>query len=71
MATSSETCLETMGITHVLVNDLAVRYYVGRGMDPQLLRLDSLPQFARRCLTVIHRGRGFTLLRLNPDPRLE
>ena len=71
MAISSETCLETMGITHVLVNDLAVRYYVGRGMDPQLLRLDSLPQFARRCLTVIHRGRGFTLLRLNPDPRLE
>ena len=71
MAISSETCLETMGITHVLVNDLAVRYYVGRGMDPRLLRLDSLPQFAERCLTVIHRGRGFTLLRLNPDPRLE
>jgi hypothetical protein len=71
MMSSSENCLETTGITHVLVNDLAVRYYVRRGMDPRLLRLDSLPQFARRCLTVIHRGQGFTLLRLNSEPRLE
>jgi len=71
MMSGSETCLDTTGITHVLVNDLAVRYYVRRGMDPRLLRLDSLSQFARRCLTVIHRGQGFTLLRLNPDPRLE
>ena len=71
MMSSSETCLETTGITHVLVNDLAVRYYVRRGMDPRLLGLDSLPQFASRCLTVIHRGQGFTLLRLDPGPRPE
>jgi len=68
---NSESCLESTGVTHVLVNDLAVRYYVRRGMNPELLRLDSLPEFARRCLTVIHRGQGFTLLRLNRDPRVE
>ncbi len=68
---SSETCLETTGITHVLVNDLAVRYYVRRGMDPRLLRLELLPRFASRCLTVIYRGRGFTVLRINSDPKLE
>jgi len=63
----SDTCLETTDISHVLVNDLAVGYYVRRGTDPQSLQINSLPDFARRCLTMIHRGQGFILFSLTPS----
>jgi hypothetical protein len=62
-------CLRSTGITHVLFNGLAVRYYASRGTDPRVFRFDLLNEFAARCLAVVHRGRGFTLLRLLPEPR--
>ncbi|NIM28450.1 MAG: hypothetical protein GTN88_12025, partial [Gammaproteobacteria bacterium] len=60
-------CLASSDISHVLVSDAAVRYYARRGMDPRLLRLEDLRSFATRCLSVVHRGRGFTILTLNPS----
>ncbi len=58
-------CLASSDISHFLVSDAAVRYYARRGMDPRLLRLDDLGAFATRCLSVVHRGRGFTILKVN------
>ncbi len=55
-------CLASSDISHFLVSDAAVRYYARRGMDPRLLRLEDLGAFAARCLAVVHRGRGFTIL---------
>lgn len=60
-------CLASSEISHFLVSDAAVRYYARRGMDPRLLRLEDLGAFAARCLTVVHRGRGFTILKVNPS----
>ncbi len=62
-----EDCLVSSDISHVLVSDAAVRYYARRGMDPRLLGLEDLSSFAARCLSVVHRGRGFTILMLNPS----
>ncbi len=42
-AISSEDCLSSTGITHILVSDLAIRYYVRRGTDPQVLGSDLFP----------------------------
>ncbi|MGH7546014.1 MAG: hypothetical protein ACREKI_07520, partial [Gemmatimonadota bacterium] len=57
-------CLRASGITHVLVNYTALRYYTGRGLDPGLLRWNEFARFAERCLTPACARYGFTLYRL-------
>ncbi len=66
-ATQRDDCLNSSGISHFLVSDAAVRYYARRGTDPRLLALDDLRAFAGRCLSLVHRGRGFTILRVDPS----
>lgn len=56
-----ESCLEDTDLTHVLVNDAAVRYYVGRGTDAKVFEWDRFQGFARRCMEVAEDGPGFTL----------
>jgi hypothetical protein len=64
LAEADTGCLEGSGITHVVVSDLAARYYILRGTEPQTLGIDSFPAFVQRCLTPVYRERGFTILRL-------
>lgn len=57
----SRSCLAPVGVTHVLVSLLAVRYYTLRGTDPNLFDLNLFPKFAQRCLRPVHRQSGFIL----------
>jgi len=43
-------CLEWAGISHVLVNAGAIRYYLRRGSDPEVIGWGSFVGFADRCL---------------------
>lgn len=70
-AIGSEDCLSSTGITHILVSDLAVRYYVRRGTDPQVLGSDLFPVFATQCLAPFYQGRGFRILELRAGPEVE
>lgn len=57
-------CLRSTGITHVLLNRGAIRYYARRGVDPGTFRLDALERFARDCLTPIYSSGGITLFQI-------
>jgi hypothetical protein len=57
-------CLRRTGISHVLVNDTTVEYFVRRGVDPQVFKWEAFEQFAQRCLIPVHRGQGFVLFRV-------
>lgn len=72
-AIGSPDCLSSTGITHILVSDLAIRYYVRRGTDPQVLGSDLFPVFAQQCLAPFYQGPGFRILevRARPEARTE
>lgn len=57
-------CLRGTGISHLLVNRVALQHYLRRGMDPQLVQWDALQEFARRCLTIAYDAPGLTLYRV-------
>ncbi|MHB1297048.1 MAG: hypothetical protein ACYC0B_00850 [Gemmatimonadaceae bacterium] len=57
-------CLAGTGITHVLVNDGAIAYYVVRGLDLSSLAWDRFPEFARRCLDPMVSANGISILRV-------
>jgi len=57
-------CLRSAGITHVLVNRGAIGYYAGQGLDLAPLRLETLEQFARKCLTPVYGTGGYTLFQV-------
>jgi len=60
-------CLAGTGITHVLVNVGALRYYLGRGARPEAFRLDDLRHFLSRCAaSPIDVGPGFVLFVIRP-----
>ncbi len=65
--TEDGSCLEGTNITHILLNDLAVRYYVSRGTSPQTLGINAFPDFAERCLTLLLDGRGFIIFSLKSE----
>lgn len=46
----AEDCLVGTGISHVVINQVPLRYYVGRGADPEVLQLEQLDNFVQRCL---------------------
>jgi len=66
-AIGSEDCLSSAPITHVLVSDLAISYYVRRGLDPHVLGSDLFPVFAADCLAPFYQGRGFRILELRSE----
>jgi hypothetical protein len=63
-------CLRSLGITHVLVNLGALRYYAERGLDPRsrYLRGKELGRFIARELVLESYGPGFNLYRLRDQP---
>ena len=57
-----DNCLKALGISHVLLSTGAVRYYLRRGVDPELIRWSEFLSFADRCLgDPIYQGQAFVL----------
>ena len=59
-------CLRSLGVTHVLVGDGALKYYVSRGLNRDALRLDALERFVARCLRPVLTVPGLTLYQVGP-----
>ena len=57
-------CLRTETATHVLLSTVAVASYGRRGMDLDLLRWQSFPSFADRCLEQVHASYGLILFKV-------
>jgi hypothetical protein len=57
-------CLRLLGITHVLVGEGAVDYYVSRGLRRNAVRLDAFESFVARCLQPVLTAPGLTLYRV-------
>lgn len=60
-------CLRSLGVTHVLVGDGTVNYYVSRGLRRDAVRLDALERFVARCLRPVLTVPGLTLYRVSPS----
>jgi hypothetical protein len=60
-----ERCLAGTGITHVAVHHAQLDYYLARGMNPGVLALPQLRQFAERCLSPVLDGGTLTISRVN------
>ncbi len=63
-------CLSSSGISHILVNHLAIRYYALRGTNLQKLKWEQFPHFAERCLVRYIEGPGMTVYRVRSEPLL-
>lgn len=62
-------CLESSGISHVLVNTGTLRYLEQRGLDARRLHWDRFPGFASRCLDLLEDASDFALYRVREGPR--
>ncbi len=61
-------CLEASGITHVLLSTGAMRYYMRRGADPEVLQWDRFLTFAADCLgDPVYEGAAFLLFERRRD----
>lgn len=56
-------CLETTGLTHVVINKGAVSYLVDGGMDLDLVEWPQWEVFHDRCLTLMHEDQVYELYR--------
>jgi hypothetical protein len=59
-------CLRLLGITHVLVGEGAVDYYVSRGLGRDDVGLDALDELVARCLRPVLTVPGLTLYQVRP-----
>jgi hypothetical protein len=57
-------CLESAGITHVLVGTGTLEYFEKRGLDPSLMHWDRFDDFAARCLELVTRRPAWDLYRV-------
>lgn len=57
-------CLESSGVTHVLVGTSILAYFVNRGLDPSVIRWDRFEAFADRCLALLSRQPEMDLYRV-------
>ncbi|MFQ5678303.1 MAG: hypothetical protein ACE5HP_02475 [Gemmatimonadota bacterium] len=63
-------CLANAGITHVIVNEGALRYYLDAGPGPESVSWSAFQRFARRCLREDGRAVGIVLYRVRrPESR--
>ena len=53
--TESRSCLGSLGITHVVINQGNLRYFLARGMNADAVGWDRFEPFAARCLTPLYR----------------
>jgi hypothetical protein len=63
-----ESCLAGTGITHVVISGGALRYYLQRGASPEVLRLDGLREFVRRCLEEPRQAPPYEIFRVRRAP---
>jgi hypothetical protein len=61
---ATERCLAGTGITHVMVNHQAPRYYEQRGVRMSELSWDAFPAFAQKCLEPMVVGSAFGIYRV-------
>jgi hypothetical protein len=67
-----ETCLAGTGITHVVINQGALRYYLVRGASPVVFRIDQLREFVQRCMVEQREFPPYLMFSLrNPQPGAE
>ncbi len=57
----ADECLESFGISHVVLAIGSLRYYIQRGLDTEVMGWEEFLQFADRCLTMIHESPGFVV----------
>ncbi|HSG64376.1 MAG TPA: hypothetical protein VLD39_05220, partial [Gammaproteobacteria bacterium] len=57
-------CLESSGITHVLVGTGTLNYFKNRGLDLEVLQWDRFEEFSARCLEPIDIEPGMALYRV-------
>ena len=57
-------CLEASGITHVLLGNGALGYYVERGLNEEIIQWEAFREFEQRCLEPVYVGRAFVLYQL-------
>ncbi len=57
-------CLRGTGISHLLVNRVALQHYLRRGIDPQFFQWDEFQEFSRRCLAIAYDVPGLILYRV-------
>lgn len=60
---SGDACLRSVGASHLILAMGSLRFYIARGMDPEVMRLGEFDRFAARCLEPIHQGPGFVIFR--------
>jgi hypothetical protein len=61
---SSLHCLESTGISHVLINRGALNYYLMRGLDPGTVQWDTFRQFEEECLVPVLEESNYVLYRV-------
>jgi hypothetical protein len=57
-------CLEASDITHVLVNNVGLRFFINRGLNTDHILWDRFDEFASRCLEEVQRQPEFWLFRV-------
>lgn len=60
---SDDPCLQRVGASHVILALGSLGFYVTRGLDREIMRLEELENLARRCLEPIYQGPGFVVFR--------
>jgi hypothetical protein len=65
-AEATDDCLESLGITHILVGLGSLRYYSFSGLDLDRLGWSDFVEFAGTCLVPIYESGGHVLFEVNP-----
>jgi hypothetical protein len=58
---SPDECPENLEVTHVLINNDALNYYLKRGANPSTVQLKEFYRFMNRCLSIIYKIPSHTL----------
>jgi hypothetical protein len=66
-APSQPGCLDGLGVTHVLVNDGAIRFFRRRGARLETLGWNQFDAFQTRCLELMHEDPGFRVFRVRRE----
>ena len=60
-------CLESSGISHVLINTGALDFYLQRGLDPDVAQWNTFNEFAERCLASVYSMGSHVLYAVKPS----
>ena len=61
-------CLSGTGISYVVVNRGALKYYLAGGASQEVLRLKQFDEFAARCLEPLREVRAYLIFRVRSGP---